>query len=269
MSFVADVSTLEAAIPQIVAFGRRTMLEQCVTSAAFIAIEAQRNTPHATVGQIDADLQVEVRGYTAKGKPSRAKRPARKVVSALPGVRVPMAVLIVMARTNPNSAYSRSTGNRWPLPLAALPTGPGTARARQAIIAGWVQRMTMARHSSTHFLQHGWGPGIRRLLGHPDYYGGRSRIAQLAQGRINPLNTMNHDPLGTAVVELTGDQCRVIVENDVGDEGNAVLAKKHRDALIAEGQQPLENAIAREVTTMQSKIQDYFDRGLQQRFPNL
>src|SRR5579862_7033430 len=43
----ADTSVLEKAIPEIVAFGRRTMREQSVTSAAFIAFRAQQLTPAA------------------------------------------------------------------------------------------------------------------------------------------------------------------------------------------------------------------------------
>ena len=159
-----DTSVLEKTIPQIVAFGRRTLREQCVTSAAFICLDAQANTTAVAVGVIDSELQVEVTGYTAKGRRSKAKNPAERRVTTVAGSRVPVAVLIVMARTDPNSGYSRATGNRWPLGIGMLPTGPGTAAARRAIIAGWISRMTLSRHSSAHFLQHGWAPAIRTLL---------------------------------------------------------------------------------------------------------
>ncbi len=260
---------LQAAIPQIVAFGRRTMHEQCVTSAAFICLDAQANTAAVAVGQIDAELEVEVRGYTAKGRLSRAKRPASRRVSALAGARVPLAVLIVMARTNPDSEYSKLTGNRWPLELSMLPSGPGSAAVRAAMIGAWVSRMTLSRHSSTHFLQHGWGPAIRALLQDPAYYAGRSKSKMGAQAKINPANTLDNSDLGQAIIELRGDACVVMAENAVGGEGNSVLAEKHRAALIREGLPPLQAAIDKEADSVFGKVQEYLDRGMKQEFSNL
>ena len=263
-----DFSELNRLIPSIVAFGRRTLREQCVTSAALICLDAQRNTAAASVGQIDSELEVEITGYTAKGRRSRAKRPFEKRVTAAAGVRVPLAVLIVMARTNPDSNYSRLTGNRWPLSLGMLPSGPGSGGARAAMIAAWVTRMTLSRHSSTHFLQHGWAPAIRTLLADPAYFAGKSKMQIRAQVKINPVNTLSTDELGQAVVELSGDNCTVMAENAVGGNGNEVLAAKHRAALIRFGTQPLQDAVDREAATMTAKIQEYLDRGLKQEFGN-
>ncbi len=263
-----DTSEINRLLPRIVEFGRRTLREQCVTSAAFIAQDAQQNTPAVGIGQIDAELQVDVVGLTAKGRKSRAKYPATRRVTIQKGVRVPLAVLIVMARTNPNSAYSRMTGNRWPLSMGMLPTGKGTAAARQAIIAGWISRMTMARHSTTHFLQHGWAPVIRTLLSDPAYYAGKSKMRINAQTKINPLNTLTaNSDLGRAIIELTGDQCVVMGENAVGEGGNAVLDEKHRQALILHGTPPLQEAINREAATMDAKLQSYIDRQMAEEFP--
>jgi hypothetical protein len=264
-----NVAGLQRMVVQIVAFGRRTLIEQCVTSAAFICLEAQANTTAVAIGQIDAELGVEVRGFTKKGRLSKAKNPAERRVSALSGVRVPLAVLIVMARTNPESKYSRLTGNRWPLNLNQLPTGPGTAKARQAMIGIWVSRMTLARHSSTHFLQHGWASAIRKLLTDPNFYAGRSKYRLNQQANVNPLNLLDTGTLGAAIVEISGDNCLVQAENAVGGEGNAVLAAKHRAALIREGTPPLQDAIDKEETTMRTKVQEYFDRGLKQKFHDL
>jgi|GEM_PF-2158021 hypothetical protein len=264
-----DVSVLQRAIPQVVAFGRRTLHEQCVTSAAFICLDAQSNTIAVTVGRIDADLEVQVRGFTAKGRASRAKRPDHKISFPVAGVRVPMAVLIIMARMNPGSNYNKLTGGRWALPANMLPTGPGTALERQAMIQALQTQMASSRHSSTHFIQHGWGPAIRTLLSDPAYYAGRSRMRINAQAKINPTNLLNNSSLGNAVIELTGDQCVVMAENDIGGAGNAVLAEKHRAALIRVGLQPLEQAIYKEAASIFRKVQDYLDRGMKQDFSNL
>ena len=265
-----DVSGLRAAIPQIVAFGRRTLREQCVTSAAFICLDAQENTAAVDIGKIDAELEVEVTGYTKGGRVSRAKNPyERRVSTVSSGGSVPLAVLIVMARTNPNSDYSRSTGNRWPLDLGQLPTGKGSMAARMAMINQWISRMTLSRHSSTHFLQHGWASPIRTLLSDPAYYAGRSRVRINAQAKINPMNTLGHTELGSAVVAVSRDACLVTSENAVGEGGNAVLDSKHRAALIEHGLPPLQRAIDKETDTILSKAQDYLDEGMRQEFGNL
>lgn len=265
-----DVSGLRTAIPQIVAFGRRTLREQCVTSAAFICLDAQQNTAAVEIGRIDEELEIEVVGYTKGGRKSNAKNPfERRVSTVSSGSEVPLAVLIVMARTDPNSAYSRSTGNRWPLDLGQLPTGKGSMAARMAIINQWIATMALARHSSTHFIQHGWASPIRTLLSDPAFYGGRSKVRINSQAKINPMNTLGHTELGMAVVAVSGDSCLVTAENAIGEYGNAVLDAKHRAATIEHGLPPLQAAIDKETGTMLAKAQDYLDQGMKQEFSDL
>ncbi len=262
-----DVSVIEKAIPDIVAFGRRTMIEQCVTSAAIICLDAQAATVAVAIGTIDAELQVDVIGITKTGRPSKAKKPRNFSVTTQKAVRVPLAVLIVMSRTNPASAYSQMTGNRWPLSLGSLPKGPGSSAGRQAMIATWISRMTLARHSSTHFLQHGWTPGIRALLADPNFVGWKSRGRSTRAGRITAGNIVDPMLLGSALVAISADACLVTAANDVGGDGNEVLAAKHRAALIAYGTIPLQEAIDKESVAIVEKTQEYLDRGLKQRFP--
>jgi len=271
-TFRIDTSVLERAIPEIVAFGRRTLIEQCVTSAGIIIVNAQDETTAVMVGTIESDLEIEVSPAILKsGKRSKDKRRQREVVSVQRGARVPMAVLIVMARTDPNSDYSRGTGNRWPLDAGKLPTGPGSKGARMAMIAAWVSRMAKARFSSTHFLQHGWTAAIRILLANENFkgwasrYQGGSRLA-VSRRNVNPLNRLDPMQLGEATVTQDLDSCLVIAENAVGQEGNAVLDAKHRAALIEYGTGPLQTAIDREAEAIVSKMGDYLDRGLQQKW---
>jgi hypothetical protein len=263
-----DVSGIRQAMPLIVSFGRRTLREQCVTSAAFICLDAQQNTAAVEVGAIDAELQVEVTGYTKTGRKSRAKNPrVRRVTTQSIGKKTPLAVLLVMARTNPQSAYSLSTGNRWPLDAGQLPRGKGSMTARMAMINQWISRMTLSRHSSTHFLQHGWAAPIRTLLSDPAYYAGRSKMQIRGQSKINPSNTLGHSDLGMAVVSVSGDACLVMAENAIGEGGNPVLDANHRAALIQQGAPPLQAAIDKEANSILTKIQEYLDRGMKQELP--
>ena len=262
-----DTSVLRQAIPAIVAFGRRTMIEQCVTSAAIIVLNAQADTPYVQVGNIDLELDVMVSGVTANGRPSKAKNPRYHKVTALAGARVPLAVLIVMARTNPSSPYSRSTGNRWPLSLGALPRGPGSAKARQEKIGEWVSHMTLLRHSSTHFIQHGWAGPARALLSNPNFKGWA--IRGMRTGKVGAMNTLDSGNLGMAVIDIAGDSCVVMAENAVGEGSNEVLDEKRRGALIEYGAGPLQLAIDRESRQIAGKMQEYLDRGMPAKFPQL
>lgn len=272
MTMVADVSALERATPRIVAFGRRTMQEQCVTSITFIALRAQKLTPAADIGRIDADLEVEVSPVLAtrgkrKGLPLKS---GKKVVSTKAGVRVPVAVLITMARFNPNSNYNRTTGGRWALPKAMLPSGHGSAQARQLVIGQLIQRMTMAKHSSTHFLQSGWTPSIRQGLASPFYrynpaFGSR-RDARAVPNRANQLSV---DDLGTLTVAISGDNCLVTASNDVGDKSNAVLGAKHRRALLQYGLPALNQAIAEEAAGIDREVERRLELGWKVKFPEL
>lgn len=264
---VIDASVLRQAIPAIVAFGRRTMTEQCVTSAAIIVLNAQADTPFVAIANIDSELDVVVTGVTKLGRPSKAKKPRFHQVTAVQGARVPLAVLIVMARTNPDSEYSRSTGNRWPLSLGALPTGPGSAAARQAMIGQWVSRMTLSRHSSTHFIQHGWAGPARTLLSNPNFKGWASR--GMRRGNVSAGNNLDPGQLGMAIIDIVGDSCVVTAENAVGEGSNEVLDAQRRMALIEHGQGPLQRAIDLEASQIVRKMQEYLDRGMQQKFPLL
>jgi hypothetical protein len=273
MTMTVDVSTLQGAIPRITAFGSRTIQEQCVTSVVFIALRAQKLTPAATVGRIDSDLEVEVSPVLStrgkrKGLPLKS---GKKTVQAKPGVRVPVGVLIIMARTNPNSRYSRETGNRWP--ILGMPSGPGSGRARQHFIAAHLQRMTMGRHSSTHFLQTGWTPAIRAGLS-SEFYRYNSAFGSRRDARLTPnsMNRITPDQLGTMIIELTGDSVVVTATNDVGEpvgKSNTTLAEKHRQALIEYGTPALQQAVSEEAATIIAEIERRLALGWPVKFPEL
>lgn len=103
---------------------------------------------------------------------TRGPRKGQPLKSGAADIEVPdmnMAMKIVIARMNPQSKYSLSTGNRWPV---ATPGGGGWhpmirgfARAYGAenafamavdAIRPIAERMVKARHSSTGFLKKSW-----------------------------------------------------------------------------------------------------------------
>lgn len=264
-----DVSALEKAIPRIVAFGRRTIQEQCVTSVTFIAYRAQQLTPAATIGRIDSDLDVQVSPVLSK----RGKRKGlplksgKKTVQGLRGARVPLGVLIVMSRMNPSSKYSQQTGNRWP--VTGIPKGAGTAAARQRFIGEVLSRMVMSRHSSTNFLQTGWKPAIRAGM-ESEFYRYNSAFGKKSLPKSS--NALNAEQLGSLLIEAVGDNFKVIATNDVGDnvgKSNDKLAEKHRLALIEYGTQPLQQAVSEEASTIERTVEKRLDEGMKVKFPEL
>lgn len=264
LSVTADTSVLSQAIPQIVAFGRRTMAQQCVTSAVFIAFRAQELTPATEISRIDSELSAEFSpGRLKSGKLSKAKKRQEEVVST---PQQGLAAMIVVARMNPNSAYSLSTGNRWPV---AVPNTKGKEAfwAAVQVIAG---RMVKARHSSTHFLRTGWTPAIRIGLSNPNYkyfQGGVSRKA--ARQRPNALTTIDPMQLGDMQITISGDSAVVTGENNVGEGGNAVLDAKHRLALIQHGVPALQQAVNEETDAILIEVERRLAAGWKQEFGNI
>lgn len=237
------------------------MQEQCVTSAAYIIRDAQANTAFVEVATIDSELDVQVIPRTKGGRISRAKRPHHKEVATLPGVRVPVGVLIVMARLDATSDYSKRTGNRWP--LSGIPTGKGSAAARREWIRTRIGRMTLARHSSTHYIRHGWTPGLMRLIESPLFRGRSGGVVKMRQNTVSP------EKLGDGIIDLTPDQVTVTVLNQVDEGSNAVLnASRHR-ALIEHALPQLQPAADKETANINTLVVQRLESGMKQKFPTL
>ena len=175
--------------------------------------------------------------------------------------------MIAVQRANPTSPFSLLTGNRWPVAY------PGGLRGydRWAFFKAVADRMKPARHSSTHFLQSGWGPGIKKLLGSPDFKGWNTKygggITRSEKNlMLNDLNTLSPAQFGDAEFHDMGDEFAVTTENKIGESGNDVLDEKHRKAMYDIGLPVLQQEFRREELVMRDKIQDYIDRGFVQRF---
>ena len=276
----ADTSILEAAIPRIVAFGSRTMAEQCVTSATFIALNAKDYTIYASIPDIDAGLDEMVTVVAKNRKGQLVKN------------RMTRGQSIILARMNPDSDYNAETGGRWAMTRPDFNvSGIGRAgrgssyfmlkqrdkRAMWDFINNALERMRSARHSSTHYLQSAWVPAIRQGIANENYrynpaFGTRK------QATANPstlIDSKNLDPEhfgGGLTIELSGDSCVVTGENLAGEnEGrsNAVLAAKHRAALIEYGLPALQLAIEFEVFTLNREVQRRLELEWPVKFPEL
>jgi len=267
-TIAVDTRELEfEVIPALLAYGRRTMQEQCVTSATFIACRWSDAMPFVEIATIDSDLEEVV-------SPAKGRKPA-----------ITMGQMVVMERANPNSKYSKLTGNRWPVVFGYKPSDfsiPADYRHggfRENAFALWleavvdpiVERMKSSRHSSTHFLQSGIKPIIRQGLESPYYkYNPQFGTRRELRAQDNPLNTLDSNQLGGMTIDLMGDDCLVTSSNDAGEpEGgsNDVLAAKHRRALIEYGTPPLEAAIAQEVSDGRAELDRRMELGWKIKYP--
>ena len=255
-----DQSVFNEALRERVKWADRTMRESVVTAAGCIAAATKQNIPFVAIGRIDSDLNVDVvpimstRGKRI-GKPLKSGRGT--VTAKTEGV--PLGVLIVMARGNPGSKYSKLTGNRWPLQLPG--GGPGYVKRLGKFVKNALQRMTMSRHSSPHFLQIGWNPAIRQARAHPDFK------LKYRTGGTPPFdkgvkwNSANDKALGGIIFDLGKDDCVVTIENNIGDQSNEVLGKKHNDALWEHSVGPLQAAFDSEAMGMQRYMESHDQEG--------
>lgn len=273
LTATVDSSRLKAAIPEIVAFGRRTMKEQCVTSLAYICANAQQLTRRTELSRIDSDMQATLSpAVLENGRLSRNKKRQKEVVN-LPDRSV--ADMIVVARMHPRSKFNRDTGGRWLLQKPVFSAskftrayGESGASMAKEQFWNWVReravRMVKARRSSANYLKAGWKYAIRFFFDHPDFKG-RSRRSGF-KAELNPLNTLDN-PMGSALVSETGNEVLAVATNDVGEaygKSNPVLAAKHRAALIKFGLPAAQTACDMEAASIQAEVNRRLEDGMVQ-----
>lgn len=262
ISVKVDTKGLEAVIPALVEYGRRTMDEQCVTSMGMILQDAQNWTPFVKISRMDADLEVEAFGVTnmkvrpdgtIKNRLSKAKNPRYKNYR----VQGQAGLMIVVARMHPGSDYNKLTGSRWAL---MKPATKGET-AFWEWVANALQRMTAARHSSGHFLQAGYKAARDFCVTSPLF---KNRYRARSGGNTdNPLNTLDNGKLGK--IEMSGVDTSLFLiraENNVGESGNDVLDRKHRQALIDYSLPALEQAVAKETSACQTELMKRIEEGM-------
>jgi hypothetical protein len=225
-------------------------------TTAFSIEETRRLEPAA----IDQNLQVTVISYTnaSRNRISKAKRGTAftRVTSNKP---VPLGVLVIMARHRAGSLWNTMTDNRWSLAGVRLPTGPGTALARQGMIEAELTRMIRSRHSSTSFLKSGWKhayralkklrPASRKLGG--GYIDVEAQVVDIVEeGQNEPLGVAFTSGLGTSLTPW------IRIENAIGTEGTPNLARRRQAWLFAVGGPALQRALNRAVNGSQAHYLD-------------
>lgn len=248
VSITMDTRGLERAIVEVVPLTRRTVAEQCVTSMGMILQDTQTygdNTiPFVGIGRMDAELDA----------PAKNERLAR--LGFTEGDE------IVMARASPDSNYNKITGSRWAL---TLPSGGvrGFGKAYghqnamqmflQSVIRPITERMRATRHSSGHFLQSGFKWAIQQCVSSPLFKNRyRSRLADSPANRLNKLDSNELGRLDMTPVD--SPNFTITAENNVGQDGNAVLDAKHREALIAYASGPVQAAIEKEAGVQEAEL---------------
>lgn len=223
------------------------------------AYDAQKRTKALEQGWIDNAMEVDVISYTnaTRTRISKNKRGTKFTKTPanpfLPAKAVPLGVLIIMARHRQGSKWNEATDYRWNLIGQALPTGKGTAAARQAQIAAELTRMIRGRHSSTHFLQHGWSAvtkALKRIK--PD---GAIGFGEKALAESDPTSWARR-PLGSAESSGYDSLQWIRISNDVGFDETAAfsphLDERRRRYLFAVAGPALEEALIVRVQKLRS-----------------
>ena len=230
---------------------------RCINSTAYHVIkdvvESNGGFPVVSQGTIDSDMQV-----TSTPKVStRGPRKGQPLASGAADVDVPdmsVAMKIVIARMNPASKYSLSTGNRWPISFPGgwhafikqftmpkdyrhgIPNGSAFALALDAI-RPMAERMVKARHSSTGFLKKSW-------------IDLKMALAPFAMGQSNPFGgsgmVTNYSDVSPAKEGSALAICQVSNTLGCGYQTTKELSEKYNEANHRIAEPRLQSAIGRE-----------------------
>jgi hypothetical protein len=203
-----DASGLNRGLALAALYTRKTPARACNYAALEVAFETQKTTPMVTVPEIDSQLSViKVEVIGKRGKPLKRKWFTGTKTARNP--EVPLAVLIVQARANPNSRYNLEfTNSRYARPSPFK--GVSRAAGRMAMALA-VHEMIALRHKSIAFLRAGWSPVIKTLK--------QARRGSIVNTGIEAL-TPSNDTLGAAIPAKEGDvRATCIIENQVGYKG--------------------------------------------------
>ena len=253
ISISMDTSGLRRVIPELVAYGRRTITEQCVTSMWMILQDTQNfgdnPIPFVDVERMDQELDAP-----ADVKYSHTNSSGKKTDGThQPGISE--GEMIVVARMHANSEYSRLTGNRWPVVMPDFGSRRDAGSAFWGFVIQVLERMRAARHSSGHFIQSGFKGPIEKCVTSPLFK--NKYRARTAMAPANPLNKMDAGELGKLeMTPVESPEFQITAENNVGEEGdNVVLNEKHREARDAYAAGPLQDSINKESAACQTELE--------------
>ena len=253
---MVDTSNLMRAQMVLLRHSKRSP-SRCINSTAYHVIkdvvDADGGFPVVAQSTIDSDMEV----ITTPQVSTRGPRKGMPLKSGASDVEVPdmsAAMKITIARMNPQSKYSLSTGNRWPVSFPggwhafikqfAMPkdyrhgisNGSAFALALDAI-RPIAERMVKARHSSTGFIKKSWidlkVALIPFAMGNTNPFGGGGMMTNFAD--VSPAKE------GSALAV-----CRVSNTLGTGYETTKELSEKYNEANHRIAEPRIRNAISRE-----------------------
>ena len=217
-------------------------------TAQRIVRKTRKYTPFVTVDEIDEELDVAYApGKTRKGKLSVAKKhriPIPGMASNLYRHDEPLAYLIQLARMSPGSVYNIRTHNRWMLPGGFQRLKGLDSAGRATVLQGLARRMTMARHSSTHFLVSGWASAAKKIYNLLGFYlrGAAEDAAAPLEDGFSGKSVSPKPNMSFVTFSNSAGSAMVMVSNMIGTSGS-VNAENYNKALVKYGTNPLQRAI--------------------------
>ncbi len=243
----ADLGSLNRALDLASKWSTRTMKKVVMDTARAVTFKAMVGTPAVSMQTIDSELDVittpvlSTRG-PRQGLPLKSGKKNYQVVEG------GLATKIVLARMWPGSRYNRLTGSQWAIDRANFSPGEGVAGFWKKVELT-AQRMVAARHSSTHFIQAGWGAVTKKLRALR--FGAPALDSAIdVQATVTPAD----DDLGEVTYGEEQGYFWVKIENRVGMiGGNEVLMEKRNRALLKYGGPPLQAAADEQAAEMSAR----------------
>lgn len=261
-----DASSLNKAVAMGLQVTRQEPRALVLNSAKAIVYRALELTPYVEISTIDSEMGIISEPVLS----TRGNRKGLPLKSGRKKITVPadsMAVSIVLARLNPTSKYNLRTRQRWALDKASFSPGGGESGFWSAVKAT-AQRMVLAKHSSTHFLQAGWATAYRRLkmMGNGPAPLTAS-IEDVESGVIDVeaiVERGESQDFGDAKIKGTGTGVSLDAENLVGLRG--VNAEDYNKALLEHGTGPLQQAVNERAAELEARYLPRWEAALARRW---
>jgi hypothetical protein len=229
-------------------FTRKTPAEACNYAGKEIAFGAYQNTNVVLPQVVDSELAViSMPVIGVRGKPLKNRKNFfGKVGTSAASSEVPLAVLIIAARSRPGSRYNALTNNRYALPSWPFKGIP--KRAGAWLMSSLVNQMVKARHKSGGFVRAGWLPAIKLLSAKT-----KGRFQRNGPSSLFAAGTafFSNNLLGDATPAQEGHQASCVIENDVGLAGQN--AESHNRALMEQA-----SALQSAIDGVGRKEMDYY-----------
>lgn len=255
-----DASSLNRAVAMALQVTTQEPRNLVLNVGLGIASRARELTPFVEQQTIDTELGV----ISTPVLSTRGKRKGLPLKSGRQSIEVPdqsAAMKIVLARMWSGSDYNQLTRQRWAIDRMQFSPGEGKA-GFWAKVAETAKRMVAARHSSTHFLQAGWGAAYKALT--RLRYGGAPLVQDAAIDVAATVVPGEFDAFGSAKLYGGGSNVSLLLENNIGMTG--VNAETYNEALHEHSSGPTQQAVDEKADEMQTRYLPRWEAELAKRW---